>query len=1382
MCSTNPENWVTFEDNNPFQTPQKSQAFSNENLYFSKSRGLKLSLSPDQKNTSSSNPTTPHASPIIDFFMSPGPPSNSPLYTPVKDSPATPCTPKSASFNLYPIHEISRVQPYTLSEASSLLTANQTSNIPSPTSSGLSNLSPKQKSIHNLGNLTSSQQEPFKNDCSFSSPFWNNDIMAVSCCSEAQNAVDSHIKEKASARQELNASEKETFNSQKSLNQSSFGYVCERLQHLKVDPPDNLMHQPPCAERNRPSFIPQSLFRSQRKDGWPFMLRIPEKKNMMSSRQWGPIYLKVLSGGILQMYYEKGLEKPFREFQLHQFCRLSEPKLENLGVSEKIHSVKIENVNYVEKRKYHPKLEVIHEAEVEQMLKLGTMDYCDLMDFIVTVEEELMLLSPVSKQKRTHEEPEMSIEVVDNFWAEVTKDGKLRDKAVVCQLHCLSFINSDIECFLTLNDSELQRLAKTYFENENDTKFINISEYEFHKCVKRNEFIKSRIIKFTPVDGCRFELMRFKAPCDLEELPFTLKSSAVVQGAYVELQAFLNMSGSASPSLQTKYCENITIHFPVPDQWVRALWTASLQRQRSIKTKMNRRACLGSTYEIESEPVIQVTIGTAKYEYAYKAVVWKIDRLPDKNSCPDQPHNLSCRLELGSDQEIPRSWSPVATVQYVMPSTCVSGVEVKSMGIESDIQPNKHVWHKACCNIQVEIERKYIPTDGEDIDKAGECIAHSEDLLTPDAARTIQERGSLRGSPSSHGAKGPSPQISPLRFIGAPSSICISQISPVTSSICVLRWAPVISNLWPVHNPVGAHECLGGVVGALAESQGVCITPYLDNLLIMTPSLPEVLQDIRTVLSMLELFRWIINYPKSQVVPSRVATYLEKEKKKGVQGKAKKLKENQREWEVSVMAHAGNPNPVPKLYKSIIDDVIDGVSELFAEEGVDEQVLTELKRLWETKVMQSKATEGFFRDHCSMPQFVLQLPQHLHQSLHASAVLQGSRNITNFTGTDGSSSTSGGSFTLPHGITYPIHLPAGMTVQTASGQLYKVTVPVMVTQAPGAPRILQQPVQQYFQHISQPPRAPTSTQPGGNVQSGQKWQQQQQVPQVSRFPEVINTCEAENPLENNLENANGEPFIQQTVDMQRQQLASNVLNQPLNGLKENNCNDMPPPLFSPKQAELTLADNSESFLNNLNTSQTVQGQAENECTSLLKSQVADNVCELILLDDEDGHANKDLPLDNNNNPSIEDKVSVGDSPLSLGDLDIIQLDGAGDTSSDEELGAVREVDENEFLGIIDTEDLKALEEEDSGSNDLTSNSSDDEDPDIDIIEEDPLNSGDDVSEQEVPDLFDTDNVIVCQYDKIHRSKNKWKFYLKDGVMCFGGKDYIFSKAIGEAEW
>lgn len=67
-------------------------------------------------------------------------------------------------------------------------------------------------------------------------------------------------------------------------------------------------------------------------------------------------------------------------------------------------------------------------------------------------------------------------------------------------------------------------------------------------------------------------------------------------------------------------------------------------------------------------------------------------------------------------------------------------------------------------------------------------------------------------------------------------------------------------------------------------------------------------------------------------------------------------------------------------------------------------------------------------------------------------------------------------------------------------------------------------------------------------------------------------------------------------------------------------------------------------------------------------------------------------------------------------------------------------------------------------------------------DEEPLNSGDDVSDEEPGDMFDTDNVVVCQYDKITRSRNKWKFYLKDGIMNLAGKDYVFQKANGDAEW
>ena len=77
---------------------------------------------------------------------------------------------------------------------------------------------------------------------------------------------------------------------------------------------------------------------------------------------------------------------------------------------------------------------------------------------------------------------------------------------------------------------------------------------------------------------------------------------------------------------------------------------------------------------------------------------------------------------------------------------------------------------------------------------------------------------------------------------------------------------------------------------------------------------------------------------------------------------------------------------------------------------------------------------------------------------------------------------------------------------------------------------------------------------------------------------------------------------------------------------------------------------------------------------------------------------------------------------------VVQLDGPHDSSDedeDEEDGK-DEPDEQE-----DNEDEKNEEENDSPGE-----------------EEEPLNSGDDVSDEEPNELFETDNVVVCQYDKV----------------------------------
>ncbi|KAF5285456.1 hypothetical protein FQR65_LT02296 [Abscondita terminalis] len=121
---------------------------------------------------------------------------------------------------------------------------------------------------------------------------------------------------------------------------------------------------------------------------------------------------------------------------------------------------------------------------------------------------------------------------------------------------------------------------------------------------------------------------------------------------------------------------------------------------------------------------------------------------------------------------------------------------------------------------------------------------------------------------------------------------------------------------------------------------------------------------------------------------------------------------------------------------------------------------------------------------------------------------------------------------------------------------------------------------------------------------------------------------------------------------------------------------------------------------------------------------------------------------------------------------VLQTDGTAD-SSDDEVGAIQ-VD-----GSQDSSDDEVSEE--------SADIDDDKDEEEDEIEaggpeDDPLNSDDDISEEESSEVVDTDNVVVCQFDKITRARNKWKFHFKDGIMNINGEDYVFQKATGDAEW
>ncbi|XP_040831146.1 stonin-2 isoform X3 [Ochotona curzoniae] len=519
----------------------------------------------------------------------------------------------------------------------------------------------------------------------------------------------------------------------------SHSVAVEKLKQLQIDDPDHLgsatlPDDDPVAWMELDSHLP-GLAQPQPRDGWPMMLRIPEKKNIMSSRHWGPIYIKLTDAGYLQLYYEQGLEKPFREFKLEIYHEISEPRLQNYDENGRIHSLRIDRVTYKEKKKYQPKPAVAHTAEREQVIKLGTTNYDDFLSFIRAVQDRLMELPVMSMELSTvglnYLEEEITVDVRDEFSGIVSKgDNQILQHHILTRIHVLSFLSGLAECRLGLNDVLIKGneiVSRQDIMPTTTTKWIKLHECRFHGCADEDVFNSSRVILFNPLDACRFELMRFRTVFAEKTLPFTLRTAASINGAEVEVQSWLRMSTGFSSNrdpLTQVPCENVMVRYPVPSEWVKNFRRESVLGEKSLKAKVNRGASFGSAGISGSEPVMRVTLGSAKYEHAFNSIVWRINRLPDKNSASGHPHCFFCHLELGSDREVPSRFANHVNVEFSMPTTSASKAAVRSISVEDKIDVRKWVNYSAHYSYKVEIEQKRSlkpDFEGDEMENPREC-------------------------------------------------------------------------------------------------------------------------------------------------------------------------------------------------------------------------------------------------------------------------------------------------------------------------------------------------------------------------------------------------------------------------------------------------------------------------------------------------------------------------------------------------------------------------------------------------------------------------------------------------------------------------------------
>lgn len=79
---------------------------------------------------------------------------------------------------------------------------------------------------------------------------------------------------------------------------------------------------------------------------------------------------------------------------------------------------------------------------------------------------------------------------------------------------------------------------------------------------------------------------------------------------------------------------------------------------------------MGAVEQVEPH-LMEVTSGQAKYEHQHRAIVWRMPRLPKEGQGAYTTHNLVCRMQLSSYDQIPEKLTEFAFVEFTMPATTV---------------------------------------------------------------------------------------------------------------------------------------------------------------------------------------------------------------------------------------------------------------------------------------------------------------------------------------------------------------------------------------------------------------------------------------------------------------------------------------------------------------------------------------------------------------------------------------------------------------------------------------------------------------------------------------------------------------------------------------
>jgi len=428
------------------------------------------------------------------------------------------------------------------------------------------------------------------------------------------------------------------------------------------------------------------------KGGWSMFLRTPLKKKLTQNRAWKPVFVRLCEdkdAARVRVYTSENESTCLHEMTLGITFALRQMQLQQFDQYTKCHTVKLQHVFYVEKLAlksdriaptlrdvtkvrdlkglkdlvHKPKTTMLlsHSPQATESLKFGTLDLVAYKQFIRAIEDTLFVQKAPQRGKMatSYTKDEIRVDLFDEYYADIDYTGHISYHKARVRLFCITFLTGNPVVEIGINDkkrrgNEIVGRADIIPIKTED--WIRYEDVELHDIVDKDEYEKTRLIKFRPPDASRFEVMRFRVrPRANVELPLQIGVQMSVMDRRIEIRADVMIPGYFSTSRRASQvaCENIQIRFPIPETLVYMFRVEKRFRYGSVhssKKKPGRIKGLerltmfatggssgsGSGGGANAVPtttpiVLQASSGLAKYEHLHRAVVWRISRLPERN-------------------------------------------------------------------------------------------------------------------------------------------------------------------------------------------------------------------------------------------------------------------------------------------------------------------------------------------------------------------------------------------------------------------------------------------------------------------------------------------------------------------------------------------------------------------------------------------------------------------------------------------------------------------------------------------------------------------------------------------------------------------------------